>query len=157
MSLTAFEYKTQGNEYYSRNEFLLSIESYTKAIELIENNIPEENDLSLDLLYSNRAAAYIKIKDFYAGYFDAKKSLKLKSEENFKGSYRAALCAYHLGFIDKSKEFIKQATTNHPDKLVDFADLKVLIEKKVQCMTKWRKPVATAKKGLHNLEHIINK
>ena len=77
--ITALEYKTKGNEYYSNNEFDLSIESYTKAIEIIEND--SEDDLPLHLLYSNRAAAHIKTKDFYAGYFDAKKSIKLQKRK----------------------------------------------------------------------------
>ncbi len=103
MSLTALEYKNQGNEYYSKNEWILAIESYNEAIKLVENN-SEENP-PLYLLYLNRSAAYIQDKNFYNGYEDAKKSLKLKKDENFKGFYRASICAYHLGFIEKSKEF----------------------------------------------------
>jgi tetratricopeptide (TPR) repeat protein len=153
MSLTPLEYKTQGNEYYSTNQSSLAIQSYTQAIQLIEKN-PQE-DIPLYLLYSNRSAAYIQDKDFYGGYEDAKQSLKLKKNENFKGFYRAAICSYHLGFIEKSEEFIKEATNDHNQNLLDYLDLKLLIEKKVKCMKRWRKPVATAKKGLKLLEQII--
>jgi tetratricopeptide (TPR) repeat protein len=153
MSLTPLEYKSQGNEYYSNNQSSLAIQSYTQAIQLIEKN-PQE-DLPLYLLYSNRSAAYIQDKDFYCGYQDAKQSLKLKKNENFKGFYRAAICSYHLGFIQQSEEFIKEATNDHNQNLLDYLDLKLLIEKKVKCMKRWRKPVATAKKGLKLLEQII--
>ncbi|CAF4774723.1 unnamed protein product, partial [Rotaria magnacalcarata] len=70
MSLNAMEYKTQGNNYYAKNESLLAIESYSEAIKLIENQ-PEEI-LPLYLLYSNRSAAFIQDKNFYSGYEDAK-------------------------------------------------------------------------------------
>jgi len=153
MSLTALEYKNQGNKYYSNNQSLLAIESYNEAIKLVENNC-EENP-PLYLLYSNRSAVYIQDKNFYDGYEDAKKSLKLKRNENFKGFYRAAVCAYHLGFIEKSEEFIKEATQDHQQNLLDYLDLKLLIEKKVKCMKKWRKPIATAKKCIKNLEEIV--
>jgi tetratricopeptide (TPR) repeat protein len=153
MSLTPLEYKSQGNEYYSNNQSSLAIQSYTQAIQLIEKN-PQE-DLPLYLLYSNRSAAYIQDKDFYCGYQDEKQSLKLKKNENFKGFYRAAICSYHLGFIQQSEEFIKEATNDHNQNLLDYLDLKLLIEKKVKCMKRWRKPVATAKKGLKLLEQII--
>jgi tetratricopeptide (TPR) repeat protein len=155
MSLTPLELKNQGNEYYSNNQSSLAIESYTKAIELLQIN-PEES-LPLYLLYSNRSAAYIQEKNFYDGYEDAKESLKLKKDGNLKGFYRAAVCSYHLGFVEESKNLIKEATEDHHQNLLDYLNLKLSIEKKVQCMTKWRKPVATAKKGLKNLEQIISK
>ena len=144
MALTAMEYKNQGNQYYSNNDSLSAIESYSEAIKLIKTN-PEEN-LPLYLLYSNRSAAYIQDKNYYSGYEDAKESLKLKKDENFKGFYRAAICAYHLGFIDKSEKFIKEATNDHHQNLLDYLDLKLLIEKKVKFNEKIRKPIATAKK-----------
>ncbi|CAF4888254.1 unnamed protein product [Rotaria sp. Silwood1] len=155
MSLTVLEYKTQGNRYYSNNQSLLAIQSYSEAIKLIENKLEEENVIPLYLLYLNRSAAYIQDKDFYCGYEDAKQSLKLKRNENFKGFYRAAICAYHLGFIEQAEEFIKEAINNHQQNALDYRDLKLLIEKKVQCMKRWRKPVATAKKGLKLLEQIF--
>jgi tetratricopeptide (TPR) repeat protein len=155
MSLTPLELKNQGNEYYSNNQSSLAIESYTKAIELLRIN-PEES-LPLYLLHSNRSAAFIQEKNFYDGYEDAKESLKLKKDGNLKGFYRAAVCSYHLGFVEESKNLIKEATEDHHQNLLDYLNLKLSIEKKVQCMTKWRKPVATAKKGLKNLEQIITK
>jgi tetratricopeptide (TPR) repeat protein len=155
MSLSPLEHKNQGNEYYSNNQPLLAIESYTKAIELLQIN-PEES-LPLYLLYSNRSAAYIQEKNFYDGYEDAKESLKLKRDGNFKGFYRAAVCAYHLGFVKESENLMKEATEDHHQNLLDYLNLKLSIEKKVQCMTKWRKPIATAKKSLKNLEEIITK
>ncbi len=147
MSITAIEYKNQGNKYYSKKEWLLAIESYTQAIKLLKNN-PEEK-LSL---YSNRSAAYIQEKNFYSGYEDAKQSLKLKKDENCTGYYHAAICAYHLGFIEKCEQLIKEATKNCQENLLDYLDLKFLIEKKVNCM---KKSMTTAQKSLQNLEQII--
>ncbi|CAF0877940.1 unnamed protein product [Adineta steineri] len=157
MSLTALEYKTQGNQYYSNQQSSLAIQSYTEAIKLIEKNSEDEINLPLHLLYLNRSAAFIQDKDFYSGYQDAKKSLKLKKHENFKGFYRAAICAYHLGFIEKSKEFIREATNDHQQNILDYLNLKLLLEKKDKCMKRWRKPIATAKKGIKLLEQIIEK
>jgi len=124
-----------------------------QSIKVVKNN--REESIPLYLLYSNRSAAYIQDKNFYDGYQDAKQSLKLKRDENFKGFYRASICAYHLGFIEKSKEFIFEATKDHQENLLDYLDLKLLIEKKINCMKRWRKPIATAKKSIKNLEEII--
>jgi len=63
-------------------------------MKLIENSC--EKNPSLYLLYSNHSTVYIQDKDYYSCYKDAKHSLKLKKEENLKGFYRAAICAYHL-------------------------------------------------------------
>ena len=155
MSLTAFVYKKQANEYYSKNEWQLAIESYTEAIQLIEKTSDES--VPLYLLYLNRSAAYIQDKNFYSGYEDAKESLKLKTDENFKGHYRAGICAYHLGFIEKSKELIKEATKDQQENLLDYLDLKLLIEKKVHSMKRWRKSNLTVKKCLEKLEEIIHR
>jgi tetratricopeptide (TPR) repeat protein len=155
MVLTALEYKNQGNQYYSNNDSLSAIESYSEAITLIKTN-PDEN-LPLYLLYLNRSAAYIQDKNYYSGYEDAKESLLIKKDENLKGFYRAAICAYHLGFIDESEKFIKEATNNHHENLLDYLDLKLLIEKKVNSMKKYQKSMITAKKSLKNLEEIIQK
>lgn len=155
MSLTAMEYKIKGNKHYSNNESLLAIESYNEAIKLIENKSDE--NVPLYLLYSNRSAAFIQDKNFYSGYEDAKCSLKLKKDQNFKGFYRAAICAYHLGFIEKSQEFIKEATEDHKQNILDYLNLKLLLEKKINSMKKWRKPVATAKRLIKNFQKIIEK
>ena len=156
MSLTPLELKNQGNEHYSKNESTLAIESYTESIKLVLEN--EENESPpLYILYSNRSAAHIQDEDYYSGYEDAKKSLKLKKDENFKGFYRAAVCAYHLGFIKQSEGLIKEATETYHQNLEDYSSLKLSIEEKIKCILKWRKPIATAKKGLKNLENIIDK
>lgn len=155
-SLTAIELKNQGNEYYSKHESSFAIESYTKSIELIQTN-PDETCPALFVLYSNRSAAHIQDEDYYNGYEDAKESLKLQKNENFKGFYRAAVCAYHLGFIKRSQQLIKEATEIYHQNLQDYSILKLSIEKKIQCMLRWRKPIATAKKSLKNLEEIIER
>jgi hypothetical protein len=49
-------------------------------------------------------------------------------------------------FIDKSKEFIKEGTEDHHQNLLHYLDLKLLFEKKVKCMTKWRKTSCNGKK-----------
>jgi tetratricopeptide (TPR) repeat protein len=155
MVLTAIEYKNQGNQYYANNEPLLAIESYSEAIKIIENNL--EENLPLYLLYLNRSAAYIQEKNFYSGYEDAKQSLLLKKNENFKGFYRAAICAYHLGFIEQSEKFIKEATNDHHQNLLDYLDVKLLIEKKVNSMKKYQKTGLTAIKSIERLQEIIQK
>ncbi|CAF1482767.1 unnamed protein product [Rotaria sordida] len=155
MSLTAIEYNNQGNKYYLNNESLLSIESYNEAIKLIENNSKE--NLSLYLLYLNRSAAYIQDKNFYSGYEDAKYSLKLNQVKNFKALYRAAICLYHFGFIEESQLFIKEAVEDHKTNLIDYLNLKLLIEKKVNTMNKWRKPLTDAKQSIKHLQDIIEK
>ena len=156
MSLTALQLKNQGNEHYSKNKSSLAIQSYSEAIQLVIEN-EEETSPPLFVLYSNRSAAHIQNEDFYCGFQDAKESLKLKKDENFKGFYRAALCGYHLGFIKRSQQLIKEATEIYHQNLGDYSNLKLSIEKKIKCILRWRKPIATAKKCLKNLEQIIEK
>lgn len=155
MTLNAMEYKIEGNEYYKKKQWLSAIDSYNKAIQMIENNV--EQDPPLYLLYLNRSAAYIKDKNFYSGYEDAKKSLKLNRNDNFKGFYRAAVCSYHLGFIEKCNVFIKEGTKDHQENLLDYLNLKLSIEKKVNIMNKYRKTISTAKKSINSLEQILDK
>lgn len=153
MGLTAVEYKNQGNEFYATKKTSEAIQSYTEAIKLIQTN-PDEN-LPLFVLYSNRAAAYIQDKDFYSGYEDAKRSLKLEKRQNFKAFYRAALCAYHLGFLSTSQSLIDEVIKDYQGKSDDYTNVKQMIEKKMKCMTEYRKPQVTAKRVLKTLEKII--
>ncbi|CAF1238823.1 unnamed protein product [Rotaria sp. Silwood1] len=158
MPSTALEWKLLGNRQYSNNEFSAAIKSYNEAIQLLQTTGYEQNldNCPLYLLYSNRSAAYIQEKNFYSGFEDAKQSLSIKKDGNFKSFYRAAICAYHLGFIQQSQNFINEATKNYNQNSFDYQDLKFLIQNKVSCMEKWRKPMITIKKSIKNLQHIIH-
>lgn len=155
MASTALDQKNQGNEFYANKKTSEAIQSYTEAIKLLQ--IKPEATLPLHLLYSNRAAAYIQERDFYAGYEDAKRSLKLEKHGNFKGFYRAALCAYHLGFLPTAESLIGEAIKDYHGKPEDYSIVKEMLDKKVKCMAEFRKPQATAKRVLKNLEKVIKK
>ncbi|CAF1265954.1 unnamed protein product [Adineta ricciae] len=155
MSLTPSDLKNQGNQYYSNQQSSLAIQSYSQAIQLIENN--SHDDVPLYLLYSNRSAAHIQEKDFYNGYEDAKQSLNLQRNKNAKGFYRLSVCSYHLGYVDEAKRLIREAIDEHKQNVDDYNQLKLIIEKKEKCMKKWRKPTLTVKKSLNMLKSIIDK
>lgn len=160
MSSTALHCKNEGNQHYGKHQWALAIEAYSRAIELMHKAPTEEetaDGVDLYLLYSNRSAAHIQDKNFYDGYEDAKRSLELRREKNFKAFHRATVCAYHLGFLEEARTLMREATNEQQQNIVDYHDVQVLIENKDRCMKRWRKPIATAKKGLKNVEYIITK
>ncbi len=50
-----------------------------------------------------------------------------------------------LVLLKNQKNFF-EATKDHQENLFNYLDLQLLIEKKVNCMKRWRIPIATAKK-----------
>lgn len=154
MSISPLDYKKQANEFYSKQQWSSAIDAYSKAIDLIQTTSDES--VPLYLLYLNRSCVYIQEKNFYDGYQDARQSLKLKAEKNGKGSYCAGICAYHLGFIESATKFADQAIKDQQEKSNDYFDLKLLIEKKVKSMKRWRKNDMTANKSLDKLEQILH-
>jgi len=155
MSLTPLDYKKQANEYYSKQQWSLAIDAYSKAIEIIRTTTSNES-IPLYLLYLNRSSAYIQDKNFFDGYQDARQSLKLKAEANSKGYYCAGICAYRLGFIDKATKYAEQAINGQREEFNGYLDLKYLLEKKVNSIKRWRKNNMTATKCLDRLQQITH-
>lgn len=91
MSLTADEYKQQGNAAFTAKDYDKAIELFTKAIEVSET--PNH------VLYSNRSACYTSLKKFSDALNDANECVKINPSWS-KGYNR--LGAAHLGLGDRS-------------------------------------------------------
>lgn len=64
----AENYKEQGNSQFNKGDYVAAEKSYTKAIELDPHN---------PLFYTNRSAAYFKMKLFIKSIEDSKKAISL--------------------------------------------------------------------------------
>jgi len=71
--------KEEGNKYFKDQAFKEAIASYTKALEF--------SSIDSHLLYSNRSAAYLTLKDFDKAMQDAKKCIDIKPDWS-KGYFR---------------------------------------------------------------------
>eukprot|EP01122_Echinamoeba_exundans_P015610 TRINITY_DN7492_c0_g1_i1.p1 TRINITY_DN7492_c0_g1~~TRINITY_DN7492_c0_g1_i1.p1 ORF type:complete len:651 (+),score=149.58 TRINITY_DN7492_c0_g1_i1:83-2035(+) len=80
------QYKMRGNDAFKRNDFKTAVAEYSKALEI--------NQLS-PILWANRAAAYLELKNYEAAYKDARMSLSL-DKTYLKAHYRLAQALYGL-------------------------------------------------------------
>merc|ERR1712100_342462 len=78
--------KAKGNDFYRKGDLLKAISSYTEAIDLANN----EKAL---VFLNNRAAAYLKIKEFKKARLDAQRVVSLEPE-NVKALFRIASSYY---------------------------------------------------------------
>ena len=65
---TAETEKFKGNEYMSSKEYMLAIDAYTSSVEL---------DSTVAAVFSNRALAYLNVKDYERALDDADECLLL--------------------------------------------------------------------------------
>lgn len=77
----ALKFKNEGNSFLKENKFQEAIDSYTKAIELDENN---------SILYSNRAYVHLQLENYGLTISDTEKALEFDTN-NIKAYYRKGL------------------------------------------------------------------
>lgn len=93
--------------------YFFEIKDYTAAINVYNDAI---NILECSVLFSNRAAAYIKRKwhgDFYAALKDCVTALKL-DPNHMKAHFRLAVCLYELNQLKDSKMYLDHFTMKYP-------------------------------------------
>ncbi|CCD25410.1 Hsp90 cochaperone STI1 NDAI_0F00910 [Naumovozyma dairenensis CBS 421] len=100
MSLTADEYKQQGNAAFTSKDFNKAIELFTKAIEVS----PTPNHV----LYSNRSAAYTSAKQFQEALNDATECVKINPTWS-KGYNRLGAAEFGLGNLEEAEKNYKEA------------------------------------------------
>jgi len=96
----------QANHFFENTEYTSAINYYNEAIGMVESSI----------LFSNRAAAYIKRKwhgDIYAALKDCVTALKL-DPNHMKSHFRLAVCLYELGQLEDSIMYLDQFTKKFP-------------------------------------------
>ncbi|KAG0669843.1 Hsp90 cochaperone [Maudiozyma exigua] len=100
MSLSADEYKQQGNTAFSSKEYEKAIDLFTKAIEVSET--PNH------VLYSNRSATYASMKKFGEALKDADECTKINPTWS-KGYNRKGAAHFGLGDLDEAETAYKKA------------------------------------------------
>lgn len=93
---------------------------YTAAINIYNDAI---NIFESSVLFSNRAAAYIKRKwhgDFYAALKDCVTALKI-NPNHMKAHFRLAVCLYELDKLDDSQMYLDQFTRKYPSYMSSVA------------------------------------
>ena len=100
MSLSADEYKQQGNAAFSAKEYENAIDLFTKAIEVSET--PNH------VLYSNRSATYSSMKKFADALTDAEECIKINPTWS-KGYNRKGAAHFGLGNLDEAEVAYKNA------------------------------------------------
>ncbi|VVC32811.1 Hypothetical protein CINCED_3A009379 [Cinara cedri] len=125
--------KFQANYLFENKDYTAAINLYNKAIHIFECSV----------LFSNRAAAYIKRKwhgDFYAALIDCVTALKL-DPNHMKAHFRLALCLYELKKYKDSKMYLDQFTMKYPSYKTSVAfkilhDDLLLVEQKIEKKTR---------------------
>ncbi|XP_027847934.2 WD and tetratricopeptide repeats protein 1-like [Aphis gossypii] len=98
--------KLKANYLFEKEEYTAAIYIYNEAIDIYQCSV----------LFSNRAAAYIKRKwegDYYAALKDCVTALKLEPN-HMKAHFRLAVCLCELGMLKDSKMYLDQFTLKYP-------------------------------------------
>ncbi|RDD39667.1 Tetratricopeptide repeat protein 12 [Trichoplax sp. H2] len=106
----ANRHKDQGNKYFREGQFDLAIAEYTKAIETAKH---------ITVYYTNRAQAYVKLKDWDSCIADCDMALRI--DEKFLKAY-----------VHYSKALIQQAKYDEADKILNTAVEKTKRNKIIQ-------------------------
>lgn len=104
-TMSADEFKAEGNKYFAQKDFNKAIDYFTKAIEASS----EPNHV----LYSNRSACYASLKDFAQALTDAEKCVEINGSWA-KGYNRVAGAQHGLGNLDDAKQTYEKALEIDP-------------------------------------------
>eukprot|EP01127_Copromyxa_protea_P018304 TRINITY_DN5727_c0_g1_i1.p1 TRINITY_DN5727_c0_g1~~TRINITY_DN5727_c0_g1_i1.p1 ORF type:complete len:484 (-),score=125.10 TRINITY_DN5727_c0_g1_i1:47-1498(-) len=109
----AEKFKTLGNEFFNKKQYIPAVENYTRAIEVA----PADDHEFLAVLYGNRAFANLKMENFGLTLSDSDKALELDAKY-MKAHYRKGSAHMVLGkFQDALADFKKvvEALPNDKD------------------------------------------
>uniref|UniRef100_A0A7S3PQU4 J domain-containing protein n=1 Tax=Aplanochytrium stocchinoi TaxID=215587 RepID=A0A7S3PQU4_9STRA len=113
------EWKEKGNNFFTVGNYGASIQCYSKAIEATKANAADAGNLKLEVLYSNRSAAYVKYGKAKEALEDAEESVRIsptwgkaygrKGKALFElGRYSESLEAYEEGLaVDKTNPTLR--------------------------------------------------
>ena len=143
------ELKDDGNLAFQHGLYAESIEKYTEALKLKDDE---------PVLYANRAMAYLKLKQFKQAESDAQKCIDL--DKSFLKAYdRGAMAAANLGKFSEAlhilEKGIAQANGSPKDKPVELALLEKqkMLREVLECATAGRAEIA-AGKTTEALKHV---
>jgi len=97
--------KHNGNKAFIAGKYQVAIDYFSDGIELTPDN---------HLLYSNRAACYLKLGEWEKALQDSNKCIELK-EDFTKGHFRKGLSLIELGRLEEAFASIKEAYDLEPE------------------------------------------
>merc|ERR1712154_617329 len=121
----ALKFKSEGNANFKAKKYNLAIKNYTKAIE----STPENG-----VLYSNRAIAKLKNKDFKGAELDCNKCIELDSSQ-IKAWFRRGLARKALKKYNKSLQDFQTVLNLDPNNKAAKKE-KIEMKNKLQSMLK---------------------
>jgi tetratricopeptide (TPR) repeat protein len=95
----ADEYKQQGNEAFRKGQYKKSVELYTSALMVKDDN---------HILYTNRAQALIKLGRYFDASTDCRKAIKLKPD-SVKGYIHLAKALKEQGEFQEAIDILERA------------------------------------------------
>jgi len=95
--------KEIGNKYFSTQEYEISMKHYSEAIQMISDSNLEDMTDSSAILFANRAACFLKLKQFEEVIKDCTKALELKPAYS-KAIQRRALAFEELDKLTSALE-----------------------------------------------------
>lgn len=90
----AKQYKLDGNESFKQKKFQDAIAGYTKGLSYLEKELDETAELK-SVLYSNRAACYVMMKQYQKAINDCKEALRI-NPKNMRARQRMEESLYKL-------------------------------------------------------------
>lgn len=106
--LSASEWKQKGNEEFAKNNFDEALSCYTNAL-----NLAKEENSEKAIYYKNRAAVYLKKKDYDKTIKDCEEALKICPTDP-KTLYRRCLALKSLERFEEAYRDARQIITSDP-------------------------------------------
>lgn len=119
-----------GNDSFRKGKHQDAIKMYTLAIDMAKTRpgwepaglVREE----IAALYSNRAQAYMSMREWADGAVDAQASVEMRAVNNTKGWFRRSKCLVEMGRLDEAHEAVSKGLEFGHD--ADLLSLKKEIE-----------------------------
>ena len=90
----AKQYKLDGNDAYKKKQFDAAVVSYSKGLEYLEKELDETAELK-SVLFSNRAACYVMLKEYQKAVDDCKQALRI-NPKNMRARQRMEESLYKI-------------------------------------------------------------
>ncbi|CAI2189187.1 11738_t:CDS:2 [Funneliformis geosporum] len=109
-----FKVVCKANDHYTKKEFKLAIDEYTKALSLIRpSSDPKKSSSFSALIFSNRSASYYQCKKWAEAVKDADQVIRMRPEWP-KGYFRKAEANIQLGKYDEALKDYYMAQRKDP-------------------------------------------
>ncbi|KAL2620265.1 hypothetical protein R1flu_000470 [Riccia fluitans] len=114
--MAAQRMRTEGNDFFSRGDYLQAVEKYSAYIECVADEDGPSKNSDLLFGYSNRAQGYLKLERYAKALEDAEKALRLDSS-HLKSWLRKTKALEGLKFHQEVLNFSRQVLRNYKKRM----------------------------------------